>query len=241
MSIGAFPTVCAELIQASPAWQQMVAQIRTVQTQAFQLWLNKDAKGLGWNQPERAVVGAYVEPLDTWADMTQVLDKESWPPQDNARNIAYFCGVLDEMTIPPITDCQFPTRETARVKQNALTYLQRSISVLWPHAADPANPAGLDWNTLVDPGNNQGVQRFDSQYWRANINPSERYALSLKGTIQNRLRADAAGFDNLFLAGDWTHNGVNLGCVEAATMSGLQASRAICGQPQVIVGETDIE
>jgi uncharacterized protein with NAD-binding domain and iron-sulfur cluster len=63
--------------------------------------------------------------------------------------------------------------------------------------------------------------------------------LSLAGSTQYRLRSDQSGFTNLYLAGDWTRNGLNAGCVEAAVMSGMQASRAICGSPTQIIGEKD--
>ena len=89
-------------------------------------------------------------------------------------------------------------------------------------------------------------ERLAAQYLRANFVPSERYVLSPPGSTVHRLDADALARDdavgpdrvsNLILAGDWTLNGVNGGCVEAATMSGMQASRAICGTPDVVVGE----
>ena len=70
----------------------------------------------------------------------------------------------------------------------------------------------------------------DSQYWRANVDPSDRYVQSLPGSGQYRLRADASGFDNLFLAGDWIDSGLNAGCIEAATLGGLQAGNAIKGK-----------
>jgi hypothetical protein len=33
------------------------------------------------------------------------------------------------------------------------------------------------------------------------------------------------------LAGDWTRTGLNIGCVEAAVISGLLASHALSGYP----------
>jgi uncharacterized protein with NAD-binding domain and iron-sulfur cluster len=36
-----------------------------------------------------------------------------------------------------------------------------------------------------------------------------------------------SGFANLFLAGDWTRNGADIGCVEATVMSGRLAARAV--------------
>ena len=89
----------------------------------------------------------------------------------------------------------------------------------------------------MDPANGSGVTRFDRQFWRANVDPSERYVLSLVDTSIYRLHADQSGFSNLFLAGDWLKTGLDAGCVEAAVMGGMQASRAICGVPQTIPGE----
>jgi len=55
--------------------------------------------------------------------------------------------------------------------------------------------------------------------------------------VEHRLAADESGYENLFLAGDWVKTGLDAGCVEAAVMAGMQASRAIGGLPEVIVGE----
>jgi len=70
-----------------------------------------------------------------------------------------------------------------------------------------------------------------SDYYRANIDPSERYVLSVPGSTRYRLRANESGLSNVILAGDWIRNGFNAGCVEAAVMSGIQAANAIAGQP----------
>jgi hypothetical protein len=92
---------------------------------------------------------------------------------------------------------------------------------------------------LIDPSDSSGEARFDSQYWRANVNPSDRYVLSTVGSTQYRITSDASGFSNLYLAGDWLKTGINAGCVEGAIMGGMQASRAISGYPPIIKGESD--
>jgi uncharacterized protein with NAD-binding domain and iron-sulfur cluster len=53
------------------------------------------------------------------------------------------------------------------------------------------------------------------------------------GSDRYRLRSDESGFDNLYLAGDWTDNGLNAGCIEAAVLSGLQAANAVLGRPRM--------
>jgi len=72
---------------------------------------------------------------------------------------------------------------------------------------------------------------FEAQFFRANIDPSERYVLSVPGSSRYRLSPEQSGFGSLILTGDWTNNGINAGCIEAAVMSGLLAARAICGYP----------
>lgn len=240
ISLGGIRFVAPELLAASPAWRAMVENVKTVETQAFQLWMTKDAEELGWSGKERAVVGAYVEPIDTWADMSQVLDKEDWPAGDDVKNVSYLCAAAPCADIPPLDDPEYPRLQEAKVKATALEFLSSSVAPLWPLATDPTNPAGLDWSVLVAPDEAKGEGRFDHQFWRANSDPSERYVLSLRGTTQYRFKPDRSGFENLYLAGDWTLNDINLGCVEAAAMSALMASRAICGHPAVIWGEDAI-
>ena len=90
----------------------------------------------------------------------------------------------------------------------AAPFPAEAISRLWP-AFDPA--------------------RLVSWYYRANTDPSDRYVLSLPGSGRYRLRADGSGLQNLFLAGDWIDSGLNAGCIEAATLAGLQAANAAEG------------
>jgi uncharacterized protein with NAD-binding domain and iron-sulfur cluster len=99
----------------------------------------------------------------------------------------------------------------------------------------------FDWDVLTSVRGARGEARLDDQYWRVNINPTERYVLSVAGSTAARLRADESGFDNLVLAGDWLKTGIDSGCLEAAVMSGMQAARAISGHPAVIPGERDWE
>ncbi len=130
----------------------------------------------------------------------------------------------------------FPARMASQVKAAAIGQMNRQIGALWPESV---HATGFDWSKLFDPGGGQGVQRFDSQYWRANVDPSERYVVSLVGSSRYRLAADGTGVSNLLVAGDWIRTGLNAGCVEAATMAGMQASRAMCGHPAKIVGDRD--
>jgi uncharacterized protein with NAD-binding domain and iron-sulfur cluster len=229
--IGALEPICGELIERSERWRKAIETAVTVQTQAFQVWLTKPSDQLGWRHGENSVTGCYVEPLDTYCDMSHLLAAESWGEGDDVRGVAYFCGVLDERA----GETQAQARE--RVHANAIEFLDRDAAELWPGAGGAG--AGFDWSLLTgarpEPG---GEHRFSTQYWRANTSLSERYVLTTAGSIKHRLPSNDSGFDNLKLAGDWTKNGIDGGCVEAAVTSGMQAARAISGLPRTITGQS---
>jgi uncharacterized protein with NAD-binding domain and iron-sulfur cluster len=215
----------------------MVQYIQTVQTQAFQLWLTPSLSELGWNVGP-TVLTAFAHPDETWADMSQVIPREVWPPAQAPKSIAYFCGPLPEVDpIPPYSDHDFPVQQAAVVQENSIGWINENLPVLWPAGGMPAS---FNWNLLDDPLGASGPARFDSQYWRANLSPAERYVLSVPGSTQYRLTPAGSGFANLYLAGDWTLNGLNFGCIESATMGGLEVSQALCGYPAQIVGINDI-
>jgi uncharacterized protein with NAD-binding domain and iron-sulfur cluster len=236
ISLGAVPYLCQELVADSQRWRDMVDNVQTVQTQAFQVWLSADATNLGWKM-QQADLSSYVTPFDTWADMRQLIVREQWPRGLRPRNIGYFCSV---MTTPrarrPRPDPSFPPAAAAEVKANAIDFLCGHVPHLWPRAID-RRTREFRWDLLVgDQG--VGIVRFDSQFWRANINPSDRYVQAVPESNQYRLKPDQAGYDNLYVVGDWTDCGLNVGCVEAAVMSGLLASNAVSGLPPLatIVG-----
>lgn len=238
--IAALPKVCSELLEASSRWRDMCERVKTVQTQGFQVWLKKDLGEVGW--PLRSpIVSAYTEPLDTWADMTHLLAAEGWEEASRPSQLAYFCGVMtDARPIPGPEDPDFPRREYERARAAAVEYLRTAAPYLWPKTRtnDPAEP--FDWSVLSAPDDLAGVERFARQYWRPNIDPTERYVLAVAGSTQYRLRTDQSGFSNLFLAGDWIRNGFDTpGCIESAVISGRQAARAISGRSYKIVGESD--
>jgi uncharacterized protein with NAD-binding domain and iron-sulfur cluster len=93
---------------------------------------------------------------------------------------------------------------------------------------------------LKNPGR-IGSERINAQFWKANIDPSERYVLSVVNSTQYRLATDQSGFDNFYLAGDWIETGLNCGCMEATVMSGMQAARALGGYTGSIAGEIDFD
>lgn len=245
ISLGAIPYLCDELIAENPAWGEMVAKIPALQTQAMQLWLSKDMYELGWAEPlnpaknELALSATYFCPPNGNAEFHDLLKWECWPKDNQPKALWYFCGLMpDYEAPPPFSDTDYPRRQSERVKAQCIQYLQTSIGTMLPNATVRANnpagdPNGLDFDLLVDTQNGaaQGVQRFDSQFWRANIDPTERYVTSPPGSVEARLEAWGSGFENLVLAGDWIYTGLNVGSFEGATMSGKLASHALSGAP----------
>ena len=240
LSLGSVPVTCAELLPLSSKLQDCVNHVKVVVTQAYQLWLNTDLKQMGWSpipeSGEEPVLTSFTEPVDTWASMSQLICREEWPDSETRpKNVSYFCGVQPVTEFPPFTDYGFPAQSAAKVKSNAINQLNEDIEALWSHAKAPGG--GFKWEWLVDPLDRVGAQRFDAQYWRSNVDPSERYVQSAVDTSRYRLKTDESGFSNLYITGDWIKNGINAGCVEGAVQAGLQTSRAICGYPRVIKGE----
>jgi uncharacterized protein with NAD-binding domain and iron-sulfur cluster len=240
LSVASLPYVCAKLLEQSPALKATSDRVKTVVTEAYQVWLTKDVKQLGWTDNcadgQQPVLSGFTEPLDTWAPMDQLLDKEDWPAANSPKNVSYFCSAMKLANLPPPADYDFPARCAAVVKSDAINQLRREVFSLWPAVATKSS---FDWSCLMASAERAGERRFDSQFWHANIDPSERYVLSVVGSSQYRVATNASGFGNLYLTGDWIKTGLNAGCVEAATMAGMQASRAISGYPEKIKGEGD--
>jgi len=222
---------CSELINANPRWQQMLENVGTVQTQAFQLWLTKSPKELG--VADSKFLSCYVEPLDTFAEMNQVLARELWDDVPvKPKYLMYVCGAFEDAeTIPPHSVTSFPKSQQQRVFDHAKQFIEQNLRHILPGAFD-AN-GQFDWDILVNPDNLSGEERLKSQYIRANIDPAERYVFALAGSSKFRLKTDESGFNNLFLTGDWIQNGFNIGFVEGAAVSGIQTARAVTGDANI--------
>jgi uncharacterized protein with NAD-binding domain and iron-sulfur cluster len=233
ISIGAFPFICKQLIAADDRFRAMVENVRTTQTQAVQLWFEGPLESLGWKLGS-PVLDGFAGPFDTWADMSHLLPRERWPA-GAPQTLAYLCSRLEDERRVPVADAAYPEEQAARVKENAIDWLNESAHGLWPAVAQAKG--GFDWSSLADPEGRRGMDRLDAQYWQATMSPSERYVLSVPGSTKFRLRANESGFENLVLAGDWVRTGLNVGCAEGAVMAGMQAARAISGWPERIVGD----
>lgn len=272
--VAALPGICPDLIRrrsgprSSPNWARMLETTRTVRTQGLQLWLSENSRQSGWDRAS-TILTSFAEPLSTWADMSHLLERESWPAGHQPSAIHYFCGPLaDELpnasaaTAPPPPPPADPrprgvaalasargagagekAQAQAFVRMEAEKWLKANAPGLLPLLVAPPGDA-----RLPDPGAAKTVfsvnasgptvgtappcptpAGLDGQYWIANIDLSERYVLSVPGSIGERLKAGGSGFSNLALAGDWVATSLNAGCAEAAFEGGLRAAKAFAG------------
>ena len=213
--------ICAELRAHDESYDAMLKSSRSIATQAAQLWLKDSADVLGQDFQAASLLSCFVEPLDTMADMAHVVDVEDWA--GDVRHIAYLCGALPEQPDQGAAD--------AEARAHLERFIDNDLKALWPGIG-----ARLDRNRLHPPGS--AADPLAGQYVRANWSPPERYVLTPPGSVKDRLTARGTRFKNLLLAGDWTANGLDVGCLEAAVTSGRLAARELCGPDAVtnIVG-----
>lgn len=245
VGVATLPHVCAELLAHSPRWRAMCEHVKTVATQAAQAWLAEELSELGWKLPSVTLSG-FVEPFDTWADMSHLLPLELWPTEGREpRSLAYFCSVLpDDPALParpaPGQALDYVGAQRALVRENFRDFLEQQVHHLWPRARDER---GFRFQLLVAPSPArdravEGSARLAEQYVSANVSPSERFTLTLPGSTKHRISPLDATFDNLTIVGDYTACGFNESCVEAAVMSGRLGAHAIARSPRLeaIVG-----
>ncbi|MGH8913676.1 MAG: FAD-dependent oxidoreductase [Acidimicrobiia bacterium] len=215
VSLGMVPYVASELVIADRAWRGMVNRVATVATRSAQLWLTATESEMGWDGPPGVTLSGFGDSFDTWASMSHLLPRETWPTPAPPQSIAYLCGVM------PDAD---PAAGEEGVRGTLARFLDEEVGALWPTAQD-AN--GFRWELLWADQGRRGADRLSEQYFRANLDPSDRYVQSLPGSGRYRIAPGRTGFDNLAVAGDWTACGLDAGSVEAATRSGILAARAI--------------
>jgi uncharacterized protein with NAD-binding domain and iron-sulfur cluster len=223
-----------DLFELRKNFAEMTEKLQLVPSLSVQLWSNKSLAYLGWNKPSPALVSG-PDPLDIWADMSQLLDYEPHTTTPPAVTLHYLCDVLDSELYkqpPHQTGIQLMADQIAR----GLTvyWLNHRAWSLWPKAATKGT---FDWSVLFAPATRTGEARLDAQHIRANISPVDCCVATAAGTTAWRLQTDGSGVGHLFLAGTWIDTGFNTECVEAAVMSGMQAARAIVGDQREISGE----
>lgn len=206
----------AELFDANPAYRRMVEHTHAVPTVAGQWWLSRSRTHLGWAGPTSIVTGL-PGLFRTWADMTDVIAAENWAIRP--KNLAYFCNVAP----PEFHALEDPGAAARLVEERMPRWAETLAATAWPSTRVIGHER-FDTGALHTVGQRAP---WAVQYARANVRPWERYVLSIPGTMRHRLAPDESGFDNLWLAGDWTRNIINGGSVEGAVSSGITAARCI--------------
>jgi hypothetical protein len=180
-SIGSLPYMTRDLARASPRWQAMLDHVPTVATQAAQFWVTKTPEDLGWTalvgaqnagdqDDQQTVITGFAEPLDTWADMSDLLPREDWP-DDGPTAIAYFCSPAHDVDVDPR-----PLPERVR------DWADRDLTRLWPKARKGGK---FDASILYAVGATTPAEKFAGQYFRQNLYGSERYVLSAPNSVQS--------------------------------------------------------
>ena len=224
ISLGELKSICAPLAAISGRWQTMFDNVKTVPTLSCQLWSQQDKVKLNWIAVNNPVLTRYQQRFNTVADMSHLIKHEGTDAL-GTKSIFYFCGPLSATAVPAGSTQAFADKW---VTGEARTWITDHVRGIMP---------GYDPSKLVSfPG---APNAFDGQYFRANFTPSEQYVLSLPGTSGYRLDSAVTDFGNLVLAGDWTANGLDAGCVEAAVTSGTQAARALLGDTRPVPGASD--
>jgi uncharacterized protein with NAD-binding domain and iron-sulfur cluster len=241
VGIGAVPHVCSEILARDARWRDMCENVKTVATQAAQAWVADDLVELGWSLPSVTLSG-FVEPFDTWADMSHLIGREAWPRAGRQpRSLAYFCSVLaDSPETPPRPQpggfVDYLAEQRELVRDNFSAFLGQHVLHLWPKAVTAAGD--FRWELLIAPEpaldrSLSGSERARQQFVSANVNPTDRFTLSLPGSTKFRISPLDDTYDNLTIVGDWTACGFNESCVEAAVMSGRLGAHAIAESPRL--------
>jgi hypothetical protein len=106
----------------------------------------------------------------------------------------------------------------AQVDRDLTALLAREMQPIWPSCFEAGSTA---------------LQFEISRHVQANFEGSDRYTLSLPGSIEHRISPLDRTVQNMTIAGDWTACGLDNGCVEAAVMSGKLAACATSGKPDL--------
>lgn len=239
VGVAALPHVARELLARDVRFRELCQHVKTVATQAGQAWLAEDLPSLGWSLGSVTLSG-FVEPFDTWADMTHLLPREGWSRR-KPRSLAYFCSVLpDNPEEPPRPEpggfVAYGHQAREGVRQSFTDFLSVHMRHLWPKAVSPSGE--FRWELLVcaDAQNDSelvGPVRAWQQFVSANVSPTDRFTLSLPGSTKFRISPLDDTYDNLTVVGDWTACGFNESCVEAAVMSGRLGAHAIAQSPRL--------
>ena len=227
--VGSLPFLCPELLENSSSLKEMNDHIGTVASLHIQLWSTMDLEYY-----ERKHLRLQLERNEHHivCDEEDILKTEDWKTLAlEPKHLLYFLSKTKFPDGPiPHDYTSFPEE----MKAYLIDDIQQTLKIISPNSF---HNGVFNWTVLTDPVNRTGVERFDSQYVRLNVNPSDLFTQTLSNTSQYRITTDGAGFDNIYFTGDWIQNGINYGSIEGAITSGLLTSKAISGYPETVYSE----
>jgi len=217
---------------ANAEWTAMMQALVVIPTVSFQLWFDRPWDEL-YSGDHRDLLTGYLPPWPSFADLTHVVPWEGWPDDATPRALSYHTGAgvpghpFDQH---PPSEHGYPAAEQQHQAEQMKAWLREHYAGIYDRVPSWAEFLA----TLSAPTHAQGEARLDGQYFHAALQPSDLYVLSQAGSTRHRLGQGESGYRHLFLCGDWTRTSMNCGCVEAATQSGMLASRVISNQPRFV-------
>lgn len=207
-------------LDAHPPARACLAKLHLVPTVAAQLWFEQSPAQLGLH--DRAAV-TWARPYSVVCNMSPVIEREGWPAPGPGACV-YLCGAWPlRSPSAPATEVDAPA-DDLRLSRAAL------VEQLEAHGHSLA----CETPRLYAP---VGIDPWEVQYVRANVEPWDLADLALPGADAVRLDAAETGLDNFVLAGAWVRTPVNSTSVEAAVCSGLAAARALGAEARPILAE----
>jgi uncharacterized protein with NAD-binding domain and iron-sulfur cluster len=198
-----------------------IAEIPTVATLHLQMWLDQPTPQLGWSW-KSLVLGGFPQPLNSMHLRDAFLGTETWPEPGGPKGLLYLSGPFAGGWETRSEDPASRNLAATAARREAVTFVTNELAKALPQFT----PASLFSGDAVPVGNDL----LSAQYVRGNIERSSRYVLCIPGGLADRPRPVVDLVPNLFLAGDWTRNGVDIPCLEGAVTSALLAAQAILGE-----------
>ena len=233
--VGSLPYLCEELLEKSPSLRATNDYIGRIPSLQFQLWGTLDLDD--WLKEyfqHRLLDPIHKKEAYVVGNFDDILKTEDWETLGlKPEHLVYFTFGQKVEQIPPSNYTSFPQEQMEKVKRYSERNILEILKNISPNSFDEGH---FNWTAFADPVNRTGEERFDSQYLRLNINPSDLYTLILSNTSQYRIATDGAGFDNIYFTGDWIQSGFNC-CMEGAFTAGLLTSKAISAYPKEIFWE----
>ena len=179
VGLGAVPHVCREILARDARWRRMIENVKTVASQAFQVWLTR-----GPRDPRLAGPGLHHRRL------RQALRHLVRHAPRGARGGVARARRGRRSTSAPCCPTRPSRRATATpaiprgARRRCATPRRPSCRARSARSgrARSTRAGEFRWDILADAGGTAVVAertrtRFATQYWRANVNPSDRYVI----------------------------------------------------------------